>query len=52
MLTTLSFLPTVYFLSHHCSMSIMTLKAGLEEAVKKVAPEVRAVIAEEIITEP
>ena len=34
-----------------CSMSIMTLKAGLEEAVKKVAPEVKAVIAEEIITE-
>lgn len=28
-----------------CSMSLMTLKAGLEEAVKKVAPEVRAVEA-------
>ncbi|MDG1429630.1 MAG: NifU family protein [Crocinitomicaceae bacterium] len=28
-----------------CSMSLMTLKAGLEEAVKKVAPEVKAVIA-------
>lgn len=28
-----------------CSMSMMTLKAGLEEAVKKVAPEVKAVIA-------
>jgi Fe-S cluster biogenesis protein NfuA len=28
-----------------CSMSMMTLKAGLEEAVKKVAPEVRAVEA-------
>ncbi|MGB0934100.1 MAG: NifU family protein [Lishizhenia sp.] len=23
-----------------CSMSVMTLKAGLEEAVKKVAPEI------------
>lgn len=29
-----------------CSMSMMTLKAGLEEAVKKAAPEVKAVIAE------
>lgn len=28
-----------------CSMSIMTLKAGLEEAVKKVAPEIKAVEA-------
>lgn len=28
-----------------CSMSIMTIKAGLEEAVKKVAPEIRAVEA-------
>ena len=28
-----------------CSMSMMTLKAGLEEAVKKVAPEVQAVEA-------
>ena len=28
-----------------CSMSLMTLKAGLEEALKKVAPEVTAVIA-------
>jgi Fe-S cluster biogenesis protein NfuA len=28
-----------------CSMSMMTLKAGLEEAVKKVAPEVKAVEA-------
>ena len=28
-----------------CSMSMMTLKAGLEEAVKKVAPEVKAVRA-------
>ena len=31
-----------------CSMSMMTLKAGLEEAVKKVAPEVKAVIAENL----
>lgn len=28
-----------------CSMSLMTLKAGLEESVKKVAPEVKAVVA-------
>ncbi len=28
-----------------CSMSMMTLKAGVEEAVKRVAPEVRAVEA-------
>ena len=28
-----------------CSMSVMTIKAGLEEAVKKVAPEIRAVEA-------
>ena len=28
-----------------CSMSLMTLKAGLEEAVKKAAPEVKAVVA-------
>ena len=28
-----------------CSMSFMTLKAGLEEAVKKVAPEITSVIA-------
>lgn len=28
-----------------CSMSLMTLKAGLEEAVKKVAPEILAVEA-------
>ncbi|MDG1331472.1 MAG: NifU family protein [Crocinitomicaceae bacterium] len=28
-----------------CSMSMMTLKAGLEEAVKKVAPEVKSVVA-------
>ena len=28
-----------------CSMSMMTLKAGLEEQVKKMAPEVKEVIA-------
>ena len=28
-----------------CSMSIMTIKAGLEEAVKKVAPEIKSVEA-------
>lgn len=28
-----------------CSMSRMTLKAGLEESVKKMAPEVKEVIA-------
>lgn len=28
-----------------CTMSIMTIKAGLEEAVKKVAPEIIAVEA-------
>ena len=28
-----------------CSMSFMTLKAGLEEAVKRVAPEITSVIA-------
>jgi Fe-S cluster biogenesis protein NfuA len=33
-----------------CSMSMMTLKAGLEEAVKKVAPEVKAVEAVNIPT--
>ena len=28
-----------------CSMSLMTIKAGLEDAVKKVAPEITAVEA-------
>ena len=28
-----------------CSMSMMTLKAGVEEAVKRAAPEVKEVIA-------
>jgi len=32
---------------HSCSMSAMTLKAGIEEAVKKVAPEIIAVEAVE-----
>lgn len=32
-----------------CSMSDMTMKAGLEEAVKKVAPEVKGVEAVNII---
>jgi Fe-S cluster biogenesis protein NfuA len=30
-----------------CSMSMMTLKAGLEEALKKVAPEIKGVVAME-----
>lgn len=29
-----------------CSMSAMTMKAGLEEAIKKAAPEVKSVVAE------
>ena len=33
-----------------CSMSLMTLKAGLQEAVKKAAPEVKEVIAENMPT--
>ena len=28
-----------------CSMSMMTLKAGLEDAVKKIAPEIQSVEA-------
>lgn len=28
-----------------CSMSFMTLKAGLEDAVKKTAPEIKKVVA-------
>jgi Fe-S cluster biogenesis protein NfuA len=28
-----------------CSMSMMTLKAGLEEAVKSISPEVKEVVA-------
>ena len=26
-----------------CSMSLMTLKAGLEESIKKIAPEIKSV---------
>ena len=28
-----------------CAMSPMTLKAGVEEAIKKVAPEIKTVVA-------
>ena len=28
-----------------CSMSVMTMKAGIEEAIRKAIPEVKAVIA-------
>ncbi len=28
-----------------CSMSVMTLKAGLEDAILKVAPEIKGVIS-------
>lgn len=28
-----------------CSMSMMTLKAGLEDTVKKMAPEIKEVVA-------
>ena len=34
-----------------CSMNLMTLKAGLEEAVKKLAPEIKEVIAVDSSTE-
>jgi Fe-S cluster biogenesis protein NfuA len=34
-----------------CSMSLMTLKSGIEEAVKRVAPEIVAVEAAEQIVE-
>jgi Fe-S cluster biogenesis protein NfuA len=34
-----------------CSMNLMTLKAGLEEAVKKLAPEIKGVIAVDSSTE-
>ena len=30
---------------HDCSMSMMTLKAGVEQAVRKMAPEITAVEA-------
>jgi Fe-S cluster biogenesis protein NfuA len=29
----------------NCSMSSMTLKAGVEEAIKKAAPQIKSVIA-------
>ncbi|MEZ4806794.1 MAG: NifU family protein [Flavobacteriales bacterium] len=29
----------------NCAMSPMTMKAGVEEAIKRVAPEVRSVVA-------
>lgn len=29
----------------NCSMSLMTLKAGVEEAIKRVAPEIKSVEA-------
>ncbi len=34
-----------------CSLNLMTLKAGLEEAVKKIAPEIKEVIAVDLATE-
>ena len=33
-----------------CSMSMMTLKAGLEEAVKKVAPEIKGILSFDDVT--
>ncbi|MBP6459320.1 MAG: NifU family protein [Crocinitomicaceae bacterium] len=33
-----------------CSMSMMTLKAGLEEAVKKVAPEIKGILSVDDVT--
>ncbi len=33
-----------------CSMSMMTLKAGVEEAVKKASPEVKEVVAVDMPT--
>lgn len=34
-----------------CSMSAMTMKAGVEEAIKRVAPEVKAVEAVTAVVE-
>jgi len=34
-----------------CSMSYMTLKAGVEESIKKVAPEIKSVEAINLLTE-
>lgn len=33
-----------------CSMSMMTLKAGIEDTVLKAVPEVKAVVAENLTT--
>ena len=33
-----------------CSMNVMTFKAGIEEAIRKAAPEVKAVEAINLIT--
>lgn len=33
-----------------CSMSTMTLKAGVEEAIRKVAPEIKSVEAVDLAT--
>lgn len=33
-----------------CSMSAMTLKAGVEEAIRKVAPEIKSVEAVDLAT--
>jgi Fe-S cluster biogenesis protein NfuA len=30
-----------------CTMSMMTIKAGLEEAVRKIAPEIIAIVEAE-----
>lgn len=34
-----------------CSMSMMTLRAGIEETIKRMAPEIKAVEAINLITE-
>lgn len=34
-----------------CSMSMMTLKAGIEESIKRAVPEIRGVEAINLITE-
>lgn len=34
-----------------CSMSMMTLRAGIEESIKRIAPEIRAVEAINLIQE-
>lgn len=35
-----------------CSMSYMTLKAGVEESIKKVAPEIKGVEAINMLQQP